>query len=268
MQGRNRFIAGIVLTAALGVLLALFGLAAVIGNLTAGGRSWGGAIVELGILAVGVLLVVHAMRKDRQRRHGLYSQATPAITPRRGRRRPAVHSPIAPAIFTLVLTGIAIASVVSAVQLHGQSDMSAYTQSSGLRRYALVFTVNNIEHQNRSSTWYTAEISAVLAQPVSGHVGTTIYVPYGVSVKAGQLVQVLVDPKQPGHSEFPGARYITTTDWLTSIAVAVVCLGLAGLFGWATFVTFRVWRRWRAVIRGTVPGGAELHGGAGSAVTG
>jgi hypothetical protein len=268
MQGRNRFVASIVLTAALGVLLALFGLAAVIANLTAGGRSWGGAIVELGILAVGVLLVVHATRRDRQRRHGLYSQAAPGITSRRVRRRPAVHSPILPAIFTLALTGIAIASVVNAVQLHGQSGTSAYTQSSGLRRYALVFTVKNIEHQDRTSTWYTAEITAVLAQPVAGHVATTIYVPYGVSVKTGQLVQVLVDPKQPEHSEFPGARYITTTDWLTPVAVTVVLLGLAALFGWGTFLTFRVWRRWRALTRGTIPGGAELPGGADSAVPG
>lgn len=268
MQGRNRFVASIVLTAALGVLLALFGLAAVIGNLTAGGRSWVRAVFELGILAVGALLVVHALRRDRQRRHDLYSQTAPGITSRRGRRRPAVHSPIVPAIFTLALTGIAVASAVSAVQVHGQSDMSAYTQSSGLRRNALVFTVNNIEHQNRSSTWYTAEITAVLAQPVAGHVATTIYVPYGVSVRTGQLVQVLVDPKQPEHSEFPGARYITTTDWLTPVAVAVVCLGLAALFGWATFVTFRVWRRWRTLSRGTTPSGAELRGGADSAVPG
>ncbi len=268
MQNRKRGIAGIVLTAALGVLLALFGLAAVIGNLTAGGRSWGGAIVELGILAVGVLLVVHAVRRDRQRRHGVYSQAAPGITSRRGRRRPAVHSPILPAIFTLALTGIAIASVVNAFQLHGQSDTSAYTQSSGLRRDALVFAVHNFEHQDRTSTWYTAEITAILAQPVAGHVATTIYVPYGVSVRAGQLVRVLVDPKQPGHSEFPGARYITTTDWLTPVAVAVVCLGLAALFGWGTLGAFKVWRRWRALSQGSAASGGELRGGADSAVTG
>lgn len=268
MQSRNRGIVGIVVTAALGVILGLFGLAAVIINLTAGGRSWGGAVVELAILAVGVLLFVHAMRRDRQRRHGLYSQTAPGITPGRARRRPALHSPVVPAIFTLVLTGIAIASVVSAFQLHGQSDVSAYTQSSGLRRDALVSTVHNIRHQDRSSTWYTAEISAVLDRPVAGRMATTVYVPYGVSVRTGQLVQVLVDPRQPGHSEFPGAQYITTSQWVTPIAVAVVSLGLAALFGWGTFGTFRVWRRWRALSRGPVPGGGELNGGADSAVTG
>jgi hypothetical protein len=254
--GRNRGIIGIVVTAALGVILGLFGLAAVIGNLTAGGRSWAGAVVELGILAVGVLLFAHAMRRDRRRRHGLYGQAEPAITSRRGRRRPAARGPIVPAIFTLVLTGIAIASVVSAFQLHGQSDVSAYTQSSGVRRGALVFTVHNIEHQDRSSTWYTAEISAVLAQPVAGRVATTIYVPYGVSVRTGQLVQVLVDAKQPGHSEFPGARYVSTSQWVTPVAVAVVSLGLAALFGWGAFGTFRVRRRWQALssLNGDVTG--------------
>jgi hypothetical protein len=246
MPGRNRGVVGIVLTAGLGVILGLFGLAAVIANLTAGGRSWGGAVVELALLGVGVLLCVHALRRDRRRRHGLDRAAEPAIGSEPGRRGPVLRGPIVPAVFTLVLSGIAIASVVSAIQVHAQSDMSAYTQSSGLRRDALVRTVHNIEHQDRTSTWYTAEISAVLAQPVAGHVATTIYVPYGVAVRTGQLVQVLVDPRQPAHSEFPGAQYITTTDWLTPVAVAVVSLGLAALFGWGTVGTFRARRRWRA----------------------
>jgi hypothetical protein len=256
MRSRTGYIVTLALTAGLGVVLSLAGLLAIIGNLTSGtGRSWVRACGELAILVVGVLILAEAMRRDRRRRHSLYTQPALGAPPgQRIRRRPAMHSPVAPAISTLIMTGIAIAAVVSAVHLHGQSGVSAYTQSSGPRRYAMVFTVHNVEHQNRSSTWYTAEIGAVLAQPVAGHTATTIWVPYSVSAKPGQLMLVVVDPAQPAYSEVPGAPYVTASQWITQVVIAVVTVGLAALSGWATFDACKVWRRWRTLSRGLVPG--------------
>lgn len=247
--GRSGYIITLALTGALGLILSVVGLLGVIGSLTAGtGRSWGGAAVALAILAFGVLLFAEALRRDRRRRHRLYNQAALAIPPgQQVRRRPPVHSPIALALCAVVMAGIAIAAIASAVQLHSQSRVSAYTQSSGLRRYALVFTVHNIEHQNRSSTWYTAEISAALAQPVAGHITTTIWVPYSVSAKRGELLQVLVDPRQPGYSEIPGASYVTASQWITQVVIAVVTAGLAALVGRGTVEASRAWRRWKTL---------------------
>jgi hypothetical protein len=255
-RARTGYVITVAVTAALGLLLSLFGLAGIIGSLAAGtGRSWGGAVVALAILAVGVLFLSEVLRRDRRRRHGLYTQTTPDFAPgQRIGRRPAMHSPVALVVATLLMAGLAIAAVLAAVQLHGQSAKSAYTQSSGLRRDALVFTVHNIEHQGRSSTWYTSEIGAVLDRPVAGHTATTIWVPYSVSAKTGQLMQVLVDPRQPGYSEVPGSPYVTSAQWITQVVIAVVLACLAVLLGWGTLDAHRKWRHWRALGSGAVPG--------------
>jgi hypothetical protein len=254
-RGRTGYLITVALTATLGLVLSVVGLLAIIGSLAAGtGRSWGGAAVALAILAVGVLFLSEVLRRDRRRRHGLYSQTARATAPgQQIGRRPVMHSPVALGLYTLIMTGLAIAAIVSAVQLHSQAGLSAYTQSSGLRRYALVSAVQTIEHQNRSSTWYTAEISAVLAQPVGGHLATTIWVPYSVSAKRGQLIQVLVDPRQPGYSEIPGAPYVTAGQWITRVVIAVVAAGLAALVGWGTVEATRAWRHWKTLSRRVAP---------------
>jgi membrane protein implicated in regulation of membrane protease activity len=256
VRGRTGYVITVALTAALGLILTVVGLLAIIGSLASGtGRSWGGAAVALAILAVGALFLSEALRRDRRRRHGLYNQAALASAPsQRIGRRPVMHSPVALGVCTLIMAGIAIAAIVSAVQLHSQAGESAYTQSSGLRRYAIVSTVHNIEHRGRSSTWYTAEISAVLAQPVAGHLATTIWVPYSVSAKRGQLLQVLVDPRQPSYSEVPGAPYVTASQWIIQVVIASVTVGLAALVGWGTLQASRTWRRWRTLSRGIAPG--------------
>lgn len=255
-RGRTGYLITLALTGTLGLILTVVGLLAVIGSLAAGtGRSWGGAAGALAILAVGVLFLSEALRRDRHIWHSLYNQAALALPPgQRIRRRPPVHSPIALALCALIMAGIAIAAIVSAVQLHSQSGVSAYTQSSGLRRYALVSAVQSIEHQSRSSTWYTAEISAVLAQPVAGHLATTIWVPYSVSAQRGQLIRVLVDPRQPSYSEVPGAPYVTAGQWITQVVIAVVAVSLAALVGWGTLEASKAWRRWKTLSRGIAPG--------------
>lgn len=252
-RGRTRYLTTVALIIALGVILCLAGLLGIIGNLTSGtSLSWGGAAVELAFLAIGVLLLAEALRRDRRRRHGLYSQAASALAPvRRLRRALILHSPLLPTLVTLVWTGLAIASVVSAVQFHGQSSVSAYTQSSGLRRDAIVSGVHNIPHPSPvgSSTFDTAEVKVFLASPVAGQLTTTVRVPYRVSARRGQFIQVLVDPRQPGYSEVPGAPYVTAGQWIAPAVAAVVEVGFAALFGWWTLLVGRAWRPLRALYR-------------------
>jgi membrane protein implicated in regulation of membrane protease activity len=263
-RGRTGYVITVALTATLGLILSVVGLLLIVGSLAAGtGRNWDGAAIALAILAVGVLFLSEALRRDRRRRHGLYQAARADSSGQQIGRRPLMHSPIVLGVSTVIMTGLAIAAIVSAVQLHSQSGVSAYTQSTGLRRDALVSAVRTIEHQNRSSTWYTAEISAVLAQPVAGHLTTTLWVPYSVSAKRGQLIQVLVDPRQPSYSEIPGAPYVTASQWITQVVVAAVAVVLAALVGWGTVDATRAWRRWKALSQGVVP-----NTGADSAVLG
>jgi hypothetical protein len=122
------------------------------------------------------------------------------------------------AVGTLLVIGIAFIGTSFAVR--GAASKSAYVQAHGVRREAVIVSVDNQEHRTTHkpgqtgtgynqkhyaiTTSYTANVLVNLAQPVNGHTQTTVHVPHKDSDKPGQSVTVLVDPQDPGYAELPG----------------------------------------------------------------
>lgn len=101
--------------------------------------------------------------------------------------------------------------------LRSSAALSSYVQEHGVRRTAVIQSVHNIEHTSTHSvgsgsskhqettTSYTAEVLVRLAAPVGGRTQTTVHVPDVESADPGETLTVLVNPKDPGYAELPGA---------------------------------------------------------------
>jgi hypothetical protein len=136
--------------------------------------------------------------------------------------------------------------------LRAQAAHSGFVQAHGVRRAAVVLSVNNIadtstnttgtgsRKRTTTSTSYTAEVAVRLASPVNGQALSTVHVPRYDSDAPGTTLTVLVDPGNPGYSELPGAPSasgILPTVFLI-VGSALVVIGLTA----AAFVA-RSWRR-------------------------
>jgi hypothetical protein len=258
MSNRTRFVVTIVCASALGLVLAFLGLLLLIGGLvTRHGPDWADvavAIVILGCVAVCCVWIMHLEHRLRGHPSGKIAFQPDSLprgaharwtTPRRRR-----NSPVTEAIMVVVWTALTIGSVVSAFHLHEQSELSGYVQASGLPRSATVISVANIQHRRKSSTWYTAHVTAYLITPATGYAATTVYVPFGVSYHPGAHIPVLVDPRQPGYSELPGSPYTRPGQWIAATVASMLLAGLDGLFIWAEIRTVKGRHAWRATLSG------------------
>jgi hypothetical protein len=259
VSSRTRFVVTISFAAVLGVALFLFGLLALIGGFTEGsGVDWNGVVGSVFIIGGSVLCGVWVMHLEhRLRGHpagkiaatgARLHHSTPASwqTPRRRR-----NSPVAAAVLSAFFTLATVLVITAGFRLHAEADLSGYVQAHGLPRSATVISVQNIQHHNRSSTWYTARVTATLSVPVTGQAGTTVYVPGSVSFIPGQTIAVLVDPGQPGYAELPGSRYVDSSQWIISIVVTVILVPLDALVIRGTIQTIRKRHAWRAMLPGT-----------------
>lgn len=165
---------------------------------------------------------------------------------RRGRRRSA--GPVSLSLFGLILTAMTVIFLFVSFHVRAEGERSAYTQAHGAIRQASILTVQNIQHQSHSqhggtSTWYTAQMSVSLTQPVRGLSQTTVEVPHAVSYTAGEAVTVLVDPAEPGYAELPGTPDVTAKDWWGSIAGAAIAALIACVLYWQAFKKIRARRQ-------------------------
>lgn len=101
--------------------------------------------------------------------------------------------------------------------IRSSAAKSSYVQDHGVRRTAVIQSVNNIEsadthwvgsgssrHQQTTTSW-TAEVLVRLTAPVDGKTQTTVHVPNRESDGPGTTLTVLVDPRDPGYAELPGS---------------------------------------------------------------
>jgi uncharacterized membrane protein YhaH (DUF805 family) len=266
MQGRSRFWLSIVIAAVAAVLLGLFGLSLLIWaihsrNATGGAGKATGILVGVLLLcgcASCVLTIIHLEHRLRGHPAGkiaadpladVYRNA-PASWRRPRRRR---NSPVTCAIVGVALLALTAGSFIAASSARTQADQSSYVQAHGLQRTALVLSVQNIQHQSRSSTWYTAQVTATLSPPVNGDLSTTVYVPNGVSYRSGNIIAVLVDPANPTYSELPGQPFVTSSEWIGDVVAGV----FFAIFGCLLVVTSALTIRRRHAWRATLPAAAQ-----------
>ena len=102
----------------------------------------------------------------------------------------------------------AVAAVV-AVGSHNQEVRSSYVQDHGVRDNATVVSVRNSAAPGNENgpTTYTAQVTVHLRQPVNGTVNSLVWVPGEDNSRPGDVIAVLVDPRQPGYCELPGQPY-------------------------------------------------------------
>lgn len=119
------------------------------------------------------------------------------------------HGPMSALVggFILVLIGANAAGVIIPAQ--AQASRSGYTQSNGVPDRATVTAVNGGGACSSHTCNYETQVSVHLREPVSGEVGSTVYVPALVRYTDGQSIAVAVNPKAPAYAELPGQPYET-----------------------------------------------------------
>jgi hypothetical protein len=122
--------------------------------------------------------------------------------------------------------------------------LSSHVQRAGVPRTGRIISVQNVEHQGpRSGSWYSALMMVRLAPPVDGHSTTTVHDPHASNLIAGEGLQILVDPQQPGYAELPGHPFVPSWVWIIP-ATTSLAFCLIGLLPTATMIVRRV-RRYR-----------------------
>ncbi|HUB42405.1 MAG TPA: hypothetical protein VMA72_26430 [Streptosporangiaceae bacterium] len=111
----------------------------------------------------------------------------------------------------LTYLGACIGFAVWAVSTHAQAALSSHLHYDGLHRTGGIVRVENLKHQDtRSGPWYSALVTVTLAPPLDGHSTTLVHDPHGSSLVAGEGLEILVDPQQPGYAELPACRSFIT----------------------------------------------------------
>lgn len=221
---------GVLLFAAGGVITLLIDTG-VIRSATAhpGARETIGTIVLLVLAAACAMWAIHCEHRLRGLPPGrlhVAAETTHASTPaswRVARRRR--YGPTSTIVFGAIFAVVGIVMIPFTFASHAAAERSGYTQSHGVADVAMVSSVDNQQSCGRSSCTYYAYVTVMLSQPVDGSDFTTVNIPRNVSYGSGQLISVLVDPKDPSYAELPGSPYATNADTVgTAIGAAVFLL--------------------------------------------
>ena len=147
------------------------------------------------------------------------------------------------AVFLFMVCAVAAAV---AVGTHNQVAQSGYVQDHGVRDDATVVSVVNSPIRNDNGpTTYTARVTVHLRQPVNGTVDSVAWVPDEVNSHPGDVIAVLVDPRQPDYSELPGQPYSgpgATWGLILSLGFSAVFL-ILGVLATRTAIVRRLRRR-------------------------
>jgi hypothetical protein len=152
----------------------------------------------------------------------------------------------------LIMLFIGAAFIILSFALRSSAARSSFVQAHGVRREALILSVDNIARTSTTttgsgssrhtvtSTTYTAEVLVKLADPVGGQARTTVHVPRYETGGPGDALTVLVDPGNPGYAELPGSPSIPAV--LPTIFLAVGAF-LAVIFATGSALIARSWYR-------------------------
>jgi hypothetical protein len=145
---------------------------------------------------------------------------------RQGRRPARPRTLVVVAVFLYLACALAAGVAVLG---HAQAVQSSYVQAHGVRDSATVVSVDNIVHRDEEDgTTYThaeAEVAVRLQQPVNGTFNSLVWVPGRDNSRSGDVIAVLVDPRQPGYSELPGSPYEgSSSGWIVAVGFSVLFL--------------------------------------------
>lgn len=163
-----------------------------------------------------------------------------ATTPRARRRKR--YGPGSMTFYTLLFVGLFIACLVAMFNTIADANRSSYVQQHGVRVSGTVTNVDELKSCGRYSCSYTAEITVRLAEPFQGSATTVVHYPSFSDLDPGQVVQVLVDPKQPGYAELPGSPDTKSSQW---IGLIFGCLLFGALAVFSALELLRLLRRRR-----------------------
>jgi hypothetical protein len=196
-----------------------------------------GTVISLLLLILccrWVVHVEHRLRRHQPVAHAFQAQHTTVVASgvpvprrRRGRRRP--YGPVGTSVVLALYVGVVIGCVAGAVVCHSQAARSNFVQSHGTPANATADSVVNTESCSRSGCDYTAAIVVTLTPPVDGRRTTTAHFPGFSDVFDGERLQVLVDPRQPGYAELPGATFSNAWAWIILSIIALFFAGLGAL---------------------------------------
>jgi hypothetical protein len=152
---------------------------------------------------------------------------------------------------------IGVIFIIVSFATRSDAARSSFVQGHGVRRTAVILSVNNIaststhsvgtgssRHQV-TSTSYTAEVLVRLAAPVGGQARTTVHVPGRETDGPGDTLTVLVNPKDPSYAELPGSAstpaILPTIFLIVGSVLTVIAIAAAALLA-------RSWHRGRRVV--------------------
>jgi TRAP-type C4-dicarboxylate transport system permease small subunit len=220
-------------------LLAIAGVNFIAMATSKGNADYSGPAAPLGLAFAALcffcfVLVVSPLpemaRKLRQLRQPRwdYDEVAPADG-RRWRRsgRRSLAAPIMTSLALLMYLGVVAGFAAYAVNMYAQAALSSYVQHHGVHRTGGIVRVQNIEHQlSKTGPSYSAQITVALAPPINGHSTTVVHDPHGSNLIAGEGLEILVDPQQPGYAELPGQPFGQNSQWIFagcfSLAIALV----------------------------------------------
>jgi hypothetical protein len=109
---------------------------------------------------------------------------------------------------------------------HAQAAGSSYTQANGIRENA---TVTHVDRQPDSEDggYVSTYLTVTLPTPVNGRTSTVVnlsYIDNQGNYTDGQVVAVLVNPRNPGYAELPGQPYAVGPQTVAIGLLAVLSL--------------------------------------------
>jgi hypothetical protein len=204
-------------------------------------------VVAAAFAAGAVVLVRVAIRLEHRFRSG--GAAAPAGGPHAARGAPAagrtparrgpagrpawrVHdSPVTRIVGVVLIAGVVAGLTALTLQLHGQAAQSSYTQRHGLARRATVEAVHQVSHATSTQAWTTYDYDVALARPAGRVTRTVAHDPTQDFQRfdRGDVISVLVDPRQPAYAELPGIPVESPSWFAGPLVLAVIFLALAAL---------------------------------------
>lgn len=91
---------------------------------------------------------------------------------------------------------------------HSQAAESSFTQANGIRENATVIHVHTDQSYSQDGGYAATYLTVALPTPVSGRTSTVVNLSYIAGYTDGQVVTVLVNPRDPGYAELPGRPYV------------------------------------------------------------
>lgn len=236
----------LVLAIAIGIAAALVAFALLIGAIEprhhGKPNSLGQAIALVACLSV-LLLFSRAVIviEHRLRRHGPEAQALDAAhtarvqgNPSRGvlRRRRHHFGPLGTMVFCLVEFSATAAFVILTISSHSQDARSSFVQHHGTKAGGVVRSIDNRticdpDPRGAHTCFPSAGITVSLTAATDRVRTTTVHHAGPSHVHIGERISVLLDPRQPGYAELPGAPYRRAGGWILVSLIAALFAALA-----------------------------------------